>query len=65
MLMDQDTDARELMSTIAASPAPRAPARVAAIDAFWDFLQNNFLLLFPISLFVLLGIFAAIIAASP
>jgi hypothetical protein len=38
---------------------------VGRVEKLWQFLQGNFLFLFPISLFFLLAIFAAVIAASP
>jgi hypothetical protein len=61
--MDQEVNTAQMMSLMEAPARPSA--RIDKIDALWEFLQHNFLLLFPISLFTLLGIFAAVIAASP
>jgi hypothetical protein len=61
--MNQEVNTAEMMGVMEAPP--RSSARIDRTDAQWEFLQHNFLLLFPISLFTLLGIFAAVIAASP
>jgi hypothetical protein len=63
--MNQDISMGEIEDAATASPTPRAHSRIDTVEAWWDFLQHNFLLLFPISLFTLLGIFAAVIVASP
>jgi hypothetical protein len=52
---------------IDALPVPSADERspLDTIDRTWHFLQHNFLFLFPISLFLLLGLFALIMVAAP
>jgi hypothetical protein len=52
------------IDTLTASVSSHS-SQVDRVERFWQFLQGNFLLLFPISLFFLLGLFAIIIAASP
>lgn len=44
---------------------PQHEAPPHTLDRAWNFLQENFMLLFPASLFLLLGIFAAVMTASP
>jgi hypothetical protein len=46
-------------------PTPRQAAAPDTLHRAGNFLQENFLLLFPISLFLLFGIFAAVMVASP
>jgi hypothetical protein len=45
--------------------APEQASEADRVEKLWQFLQGNFLLLFPISLFFLLATFAAVMAASP
>jgi hypothetical protein len=44
---------------------PQQEAPPNTLDRAWSFLQENFLLLFPISLFLLFAIFAGVMVASP